>query len=90
MAYKLEEINYRTIADPKGMIEEADALYAKKVEEAAEMILVYSSIAFDVFAELDPDEKDNKIKAFIYHTERVLKAEENSLEDVIMKVMARK
>lgn len=63
---------------------------AKYPKEAAEMILVYSSIAFDVFAELDPDEKDNKIKAFIYHTERVLKAEENSLEDVIMKVMARK
>ncbi len=39
MAYKLEEINYRTIADPKGMIEEADAIYAKKVEEAAEKIL---------------------------------------------------
>ena len=39
MAYKLEDINYMTIADPKGMIEEADAQYAQKVEEAAEKIL---------------------------------------------------
>ena len=39
MAYRLEDINYRTVADPKGLIEEADALYAKKVETAAESIL---------------------------------------------------
>ena len=39
MPYKLEDINYMTIADPKGMIEEADAQYAGKVEEAAERIL---------------------------------------------------
>ena len=39
MPYKLEDINYMTIADPKGMIEEADAQYAGKVEEAAGRIL---------------------------------------------------
>ena len=39
MAYSLEEINYQTVADPKGMIEEADALYAEKVETTAQMIL---------------------------------------------------
>ena len=39
MAYRLEDINYRTVADPKGMIEEADALYEKKVQEAAGLIL---------------------------------------------------
>ena len=39
MAYRLEDINYRMVADPKGLIEEADALYAKKVETAAESIL---------------------------------------------------
>ena len=39
MAYRLEDINYRTVADPKGMIEEADAGYHQKVEEAAERIL---------------------------------------------------
>ncbi|MCR5088586.1 MAG: nucleoside kinase [Oscillospiraceae bacterium] len=39
MAYKLEEINYRTVADPKAMIEEADELYNTKVKEAAEKII---------------------------------------------------
>ncbi|MBR6228462.1 MAG: nucleoside kinase [Eubacterium sp.] len=39
MAYRLEDINYRTISDPKGLIEEADDNYRKKVQEAAEMIL---------------------------------------------------
>ena len=39
MAYRLEDINYRAVADPKGLIEEADALYAKKIETAAESIL---------------------------------------------------
>ena len=39
MAYRLEDINCRTVTDPKGMIEEADANYAKKVEEAAAQIL---------------------------------------------------
>ena len=39
MAYRLEDINYRTVADPKGMIEEADAKYRVKVEEAANQIL---------------------------------------------------
>ncbi|MCR5136306.1 MAG: nucleoside kinase [Oscillospiraceae bacterium] len=39
MAYKLEDINYRTVADPKGLIEEADANYAKKVDEVADLIV---------------------------------------------------
>ena len=37
--YRLEDINYRTVADPKGMIEEADAAYAAKIEAAAQRIL---------------------------------------------------
>ena len=39
MAYRLEDINYRTVADPKGMIEEADDLYARRIEDAAKQIL---------------------------------------------------
>ena len=39
MTYKLEEINYRTVRDPKEFMEEADALYAEKVEKAALKIL---------------------------------------------------
>ena len=38
MAYQLNDINYRTVADPRGMIEEADARYASLVEQAAEKI----------------------------------------------------
>lgn len=38
MAYQLNDINYRTVADPRGLIEEADAHYADLVEQAAEKI----------------------------------------------------
>ena len=38
MAYQLNDINYRTVADPRGLIEEADANYSALVEQAAEKI----------------------------------------------------
>ena len=38
MSYQLKELNYQTVADPRGMIEEADARYADMVETAASMI----------------------------------------------------
>lgn len=38
MTYQLNDINYRTVADPRGLIEEADAHYAELVEQAAEKI----------------------------------------------------
>ena len=38
MAYDLKEINFRTIADPKGFVEEGEARYDKNVETAAKMI----------------------------------------------------
>ena len=38
MAYQLNELNYRTVSDPRGLIEEADAHYAELVEQAAEKI----------------------------------------------------
>ena len=40
MAYQLNELNYRTVSDPRGLIEEADAHYAELVEQAAEKIAV--------------------------------------------------
>lgn len=40
MAYQLTDINFRTVSDPKGFIEECDALYQTRVEEAAEKILL--------------------------------------------------
>ena len=39
MAYDLKDINFRTVADPKGFIEECDAVYANRVETAADMII---------------------------------------------------
>lgn len=39
MAYQLNDINFKTIADPKGFVEESDAAYAAKVAAAAENII---------------------------------------------------
>lgn len=38
MAYQLNELNLRTVSDPRGLVEEADANYAALVEQAAEKI----------------------------------------------------
>lgn len=38
MAFDLKEINYRTVADPKGLLEEGDAQYSAKISKAADMI----------------------------------------------------
>ena len=55
--------------------------------EAAEMIMVYSSVAFDEFSALGPGEIERKGRAFICHTERLLGAKENSLLEPIMKIL---
>jgi uridine kinase len=39
MAYKLNDINLKTVSDPKGFMEECDALYRQRVEEAVDRIL---------------------------------------------------
>ena len=38
MSYSLTDINYRTVTDPKGFLEEGDAAYAAKVAAAADRI----------------------------------------------------
>ena len=38
MAYSLESINFRTVSDPKGFVEECDARYRQNVEKAASLI----------------------------------------------------
>ena len=38
MAYDLSEINFKTVSDPRGLIEESDAIYHANVETAAEKI----------------------------------------------------
>lgn len=39
MAYKLNDINLRTVSDPKGFMAECDQLYRDRVDEAVERIL---------------------------------------------------
>ena len=39
MAYQLTDINYKTVTDPKGFVQECDAAYHDKVEQAARKIL---------------------------------------------------
>ena len=39
MAYKLNDINLKTVSDPKGFMEECDAVYKQRVEEAVDLIL---------------------------------------------------
>ena len=63
---------------------------SKYPQEAAEMILLYASIAFDELAGLTPEEKERKSKAFICYTERILGARENSLEAAIMTIISKK
>lgn len=62
--------------------------HAKYPLEAAEMIIVYSNTAFDEQAELPPEQMQEKITAFIYHTEKILGAKEKSLEASIMKILS--
>lgn len=38
MSYSLSDINFKTVSDPKGFIEECDAAYAAKVARAADLI----------------------------------------------------
>ena len=39
MVWQLDEINFKTVSDPKGFVEEGDAQYRAKVAEAAERII---------------------------------------------------
>ena len=39
MAYSLKDINFRTVSDPKALIEECEEQYRQKVEKTAELII---------------------------------------------------
>ena len=58
-------------------------------KEAAEMVMIYSNIAFDDLAEIRPDERMQKIQAFICHAERIMGAEEGTLREPIMRIFQR-
>ena len=55
-------------------------------KEAAQMILVYSHVAFDEIWETNPEEEARRRQAFIYHTERILGAREGLLVEALGKV----
>ena len=68
---------------------ETGAFDSKYPDEAAEMILIYSNIAFDALAGLTEEELVHKGQAFICHVERILGAEEGSLAPAIMNILNR-
>lgn len=55
-------------------------------KEAAEMAMIYSNAAFDELAEMSSNECMQKIQAFICHTERIMGAEEGTLQEPIMQI----
>lgn len=68
---------------------EAGLFDSKFPAEAAEMIMIYSSVAFDELLNLSPEDIERKGLAFICHTERLLGAKENSLLEPIMKIISK-
>ena len=66
---------------------ESGLFHSKYPDEAAEMIIVYSNIAFDELAGLSDEELMRKSNAFVCHTERILGAEEGVLAPAIMKII---
>lgn len=58
-------------------------------KEAAEMLMIYSNIAFDDLAVMSPEEKAQKIQAFICHAERVIGTESGMLQKSIMHIFVK-
>lgn len=70
-----------------GLIEEGIAQGLCQTDypaQAAEMMLLYSNTAFDALAEHSRDEE--KISAFIYHTERILGMPQDSMREAILPI----
>ena len=57
--------------------------------EAVEMIMLYSYEAFDSMMQYSEEEKQRKIMAFIYHTERIFGMESGSLMDAVMPIFTK-
>ena len=75
-----------------GLIEEGNRegiFHTPYPEEAAEMVMIYSNNAFDDLAEVSADARMKKIRAFIFHTERVMGSEEGALQEPIMRIFLR-
>ena len=52
-------------------------------KESAEMLLIYSSIAFDDMNETAQSEMERKVAGFIYNMERLLGTKQGSLSEII-------
>jgi len=52
-------------------------------EEAAEMLLIYSSVVFDDMNEITPIEWKRKAEGFVYNMERLLGIKQGSISDII-------
>lgn len=57
--------------------------------EAAEMLLLYSNTVFDDLVEYSDEERQKKIAAFIYHTERLLGMQKGSMWEAILPIFLR-
>ncbi|MBP3469300.1 MAG: TetR/AcrR family transcriptional regulator [Lachnospiraceae bacterium] len=57
--------------------------------EAVEMILTYSYIAFDSMIAYNEEEREQKIRGFIYHAERVLGMESGALLEAMCPIFER-
>lgn len=58
--------------------------------QAAEMLMLYSSEAFDALAPQSEEERQMRIMGFIYHAERVLGARQGALQEAIFHIFNKK
>ena len=75
-----------------GLIEEGcreGIFHTPYPEEAAEMVMIYSNVAFDELEDRSPEERMRKIQAFIFHTERITGAEEGALQEAILRIFSK-
>ena len=72
-----------------GLVEEGNAqgiFNAKFPKETTEMLVLYSTIAFDDDYDESPESVQMRITAFLYNVERLLGAKEGSVQSVMMKL----
>lgn len=55
-------------------------------EETAEMLLIYSSVAFDDMNEVTKEERERKVTGFVYNMERLLGVKAGGLAEIISSI----
>lgn len=65
-------------------------LHTDYPEEAVDMIMTYSYIAFDSTKQYSPEEEMKKIMGFVYHAERVLGMEPGALLEAMKPIFGKK